>query len=139
MEQLDDYLLSEPPDTPAVLKAADDPDEQVRLAAIKALGRVIGLKEIEVLTERLREAIQRYTDSPRAVETEYLLADCCRLTAKRLEEKLRQDRVENIRLARSKQTRELLDAALVRYRTIQEKLARRQETDELSDLQKNRP
>ncbi len=41
---------------PAVLKAADDPDEQVRLAAIKALGRVIGLKELEVLTDRLREA-----------------------------------------------------------------------------------
>ncbi|MDD4269288.1 MAG: HEAT repeat domain-containing protein [Pirellulales bacterium] len=48
--------LAIPSATPAVLKAADDPDEQVRLAAIKALGRVIGLKEIEVLTERLREA-----------------------------------------------------------------------------------
>lgn len=101
------------------------------------LGRLLHREgEYEAATERLREAIQRYPDSPRAVEAEYLLADCCRLTAKRLEEKLRQDRVENIRLARSKQTRELLDAALVRYRTIQEKLARRQETDELSDLQK---
>lgn len=48
--------LAIPSATPAVLKAANDPDEQVRLAAIKALGRVIGLKELEVLTDRLREA-----------------------------------------------------------------------------------
>ena len=35
---------------PAVLKAADDPNEQVRFAAIKTLGRIIGLKEIAILT-----------------------------------------------------------------------------------------
>jgi HEAT repeat protein len=38
---------------PTVLKAADDPNEQVRLAAIKTLGRIIGLKEITILTKRL--------------------------------------------------------------------------------------
>jgi len=41
---------------PAVLRAADDPNEQVRLAAIKALGRIIGLKEIAILTNRLLAA-----------------------------------------------------------------------------------
>lgn len=41
---------------PAVLKAADDPNEQVRLAAIKTLGRIIGLKEIALLTNRLLAA-----------------------------------------------------------------------------------
>jgi len=41
---------------PAVLKAADDPNEQVRLAAIKTLGRIIGLKEMAILTNRLLAA-----------------------------------------------------------------------------------
>jgi HEAT repeat protein len=41
---------------PAVLKAADDPNEQVRLAAIRTLGRIIGLKEIAILTNRLLAA-----------------------------------------------------------------------------------
>ncbi len=41
---------------PAVLKAADDPNEQVRLAAIKTLGRIIGLKEFAILTNRLLAA-----------------------------------------------------------------------------------
>jgi hypothetical protein len=41
---------------PAVLKAADDPNEPIRLAAIKALGRIIGLKEIPILTSRLLAA-----------------------------------------------------------------------------------
>ena len=38
---------------PAVLKAADDPNEQIRLAAIKTLGRIAGLKEISLLVDRL--------------------------------------------------------------------------------------
>ena len=41
---------------PAVLKAADDPNEQVRLAAIKTLGRIVGLDEISLLTNRLLAA-----------------------------------------------------------------------------------
>ena len=41
---------------PAVLKAADDPNEQIRLAAIKTLGRIVGLKEIAILTNRLLAA-----------------------------------------------------------------------------------
>jgi HEAT repeat protein len=41
---------------PAVLKAADDPNEQIRLAAIKTLGRIIGLKEMAILTNRLLAA-----------------------------------------------------------------------------------
>lgn len=41
---------------PAVLKAADDPNEPVRLAAIKTLGRIVGVKEIPLLTTRLLAA-----------------------------------------------------------------------------------
>lgn len=41
---------------PAVLKAADDPNEEVRLAAIKALGRIVGVKEIPLLVNRLLAA-----------------------------------------------------------------------------------
>ncbi|NUQ62425.1 MAG: tetratricopeptide repeat protein [Pirellulales bacterium] len=86
--------------------------------------------------ERLQEAVRRYPDSPRTLEAEYLIADSCRLTAKRLEEKLDQDRAENVRAARSKKVQEMLGAALDGYQAIQERLARRQETDELTDLEK---
>ena len=41
---------------PAVLRAADAPEEPVRLAAIAALGRIIGLKELAILTDRLLQA-----------------------------------------------------------------------------------
>ena len=41
---------------PAVLQAADDPDEQVRLAAIKTLGRIVGLNQLAMLTNRLLTA-----------------------------------------------------------------------------------
>jgi HEAT repeat protein len=45
--------LAIPSAMPAVLRAAQDPDEQVRLAAIKSLGRIVGWKEFAVLTDRL--------------------------------------------------------------------------------------
>jgi HEAT repeat protein len=41
---------------PAVLQAADDSDEQVRLAAIRTLGRIGGLDELAMLTHRLLAA-----------------------------------------------------------------------------------
>ncbi|NLX99615.1 MAG: HEAT repeat domain-containing protein [Rhodopirellula sp.] len=48
--------LAIPSATGAVLKMADDPDEKVRLAAIKTLGRIGGLTEFAVLTDRLLAA-----------------------------------------------------------------------------------
>ncbi|MDZ7618127.1 MAG: HEAT repeat domain-containing protein, partial [Patescibacteria group bacterium] len=41
---------------PAVLQAADHPDEQVRLAAIATLGRITGMKEFPLLTDRFLAA-----------------------------------------------------------------------------------
>lgn len=48
--------LAIPSAIPAVLRAADDPNESVRLAAIKTLGRIGGLKEFTVLIDRLLAA-----------------------------------------------------------------------------------
>ncbi len=101
------------------------------------LGRLLHREgEYDKAIERLEEAIERYPGAPRAIEAKYLIADSHRLTARRLGKRLEQDRVENVRMARSQETREHLDAALAAYRGIQETLARRQETDELDDLEK---
>lgn len=61
---------------PAVLRAAHDPDEPVRLAAIKALGRIIGLKEFGVLTDRL--AVAKSPQEAAAVQ-EALKVACLRM------------------------------------------------------------
>ena len=42
--------------TAAALKAADDPQPEVRLAAIRALGRIIGQQEFPALVARLLAA-----------------------------------------------------------------------------------
>jgi HEAT repeat protein len=48
--------LAIPSAMPAVLRAAQNPDEQVRLAALKTLGRIVSWKEFAVLTDRLLAA-----------------------------------------------------------------------------------
>ncbi|MHB8974439.1 MAG: HEAT repeat domain-containing protein [Pirellulaceae bacterium] len=48
--------LAIPSAMPAALRAAQNPDEQVRLAAIKTLGRIVSWKEFAVLTDRLLAA-----------------------------------------------------------------------------------
>ncbi|MHB0956397.1 MAG: HEAT repeat domain-containing protein [Pirellulaceae bacterium] len=68
--------LAIPSAMPAVLRAAQDPDEQVRLTAIKTLGRIVGWKEFAVLTDRLLVA-----QSPPEVAAvqEALKAACLRM------------------------------------------------------------
>ncbi len=41
------------PAVPALLKAADDPDDQIRVAALAALGETVGLEDLDVLLNRV--------------------------------------------------------------------------------------
>ena len=59
-----------------VVKAADDPAAEVRLAAIRALGRVAGVQELPVLTGRLLAA---KTPDETAAAQESLDAACARI------------------------------------------------------------
>ena len=61
---------------PAVLRAADDRDEQVRLAAIRSLGRIGGLKEFAILTDRLLAA---QSPQEKAAVQEALTVACLRM------------------------------------------------------------
>ncbi|NLF73495.1 MAG: hypothetical protein GX575_31035 [Candidatus Anammoximicrobium sp.] len=61
---------------PAALRAADDPDDQVRLAAIKTLGRLAGLKEFALLCDRLLAAS---SPSETAAVQEALRVACLRM------------------------------------------------------------
>lgn len=101
------------------------------------LGKLLHRQQAyEEAVDRLHEAIQRYPNVPRSIEAQYLIADSYRLRARQLEEKLKEDRVENTRVARSRKVRELLTLALGEYRELLEKLGRRQETDELAPLER---
>jgi tetratricopeptide (TPR) repeat protein len=101
------------------------------------LGRLLYRQgEYERAIERLREAVQRYPDASRSVEAQYLIADSHRLHARQLEGKLKEDRVENTRVARSRKVRELLTLSLKEFKQLQESLAHRQETDELKPLER---
>lgn len=105
--------------------------------SLVALARLLHRQEeYSEAIDRLREAVQRYPQAPQCIEWQYLIADAHRLYARQLEQKLQEDRVEDTRAARSRKVRELLTAALDEYRTVQEALATRQETDELKPLER---
>ena len=63
--------------TPAVLKAADSPDAELRHAAVRTLGRIIGAENLPVLTGRLLAA---KTPEETAAAQEALTAACLRIT-----------------------------------------------------------
>jgi tetratricopeptide (TPR) repeat protein len=89
----------------------------------------------EEAADRLHEAVGRYPNSPRSLVAQYLVADSRQSRAKQLEAKLKEDRVESTRVARRQEIRQLLSSALTDFRKLQEKLTRRQQSDELSPLQ----
>ena len=66
---------------PALMKAADDPDEQVRVAAIKALGTTISLRDLSTLINR---AIDPKTSPEQAAAQDALAAACIRMTDREL-------------------------------------------------------
>ena len=65
------------PPLAAVLKAADDPQPEVRLAAIRALGRIIGQQEFPALVARLLAA--KNADEIKLLQ-EALQAACSRIS-----------------------------------------------------------
>ncbi len=102
-----------------------------------ALGRLLhDTRRYEEAIRRLDEAIGRYPEAPQAIEARYLKADSQRRCGEAAQEKLRKDLAENARIAHSKTVRDCLNAALAQYKDLQEILNRRQESTELSPLEK---
>jgi tetratricopeptide (TPR) repeat protein len=105
--------------------------------ALFALGRLLhAAGRYEEAAGRLEEAITRYPQSPQSLETLYLLGECRRQTARKTQEKLVTELIEEGRLAGSKKIRESLLLAIDAYRRVQERLADRQAARELSPLER---
>ena len=91
----------------------------------------------EEAISRLEEAVARYPDSPRALQSQYLIADGFRKIALAIEESLSQILVENTRTARSKEIRQSQAMAVARFEEIQAApLGQRQEVGELTAMEK---
>jgi TolA-binding protein len=101
------------------------------------LGRLLyNAHRYEEAIARMEEAVARYPDSPRVLESQYLTADSFRQIALAIETSLSQILVENTRTARSKQIRESQALALERFEKIQGVLSQRQEISELTAMEK---
>ncbi|RMG01354.1 MAG: hypothetical protein D6741_05330 [Planctomycetota bacterium] len=100
-----------------------------------ALGKFLFLKgAYPEAIEKLEEAVFRYPDAPTVVEALYLLGESHRRIADEIGAAVEKELVENIRLARSRKIGEHLSSALSYYRRAQETLAERQESGNLSEL-----
>ena len=105
--------------------------------ALFALGRLLhAAGRYEEAAGRLEEAITRYPQSPQSLETLYLLGQCRRQTARKTQEKLVTELIEEGRVAGSKKIRESLLLAIDAYRGVQQRLADRQAVRELSPLER---
>jgi len=85
---------------------------------------------------RLEEAVERYGDSRQALAARYLIADSYHRKARAEAEKLQQDLVEEARIDRARQVRDLLASALKRYQQAQESLRRYQDAHDPGPLEK---
>jgi tetratricopeptide (TPR) repeat protein len=102
-----------------------------------ALGRLLqATGRYEEAAGRLEEAITRYPQPPQSLEALYLLGECRRQTARKTQEKLVTELIEEGRLAGSKKIRESLLLAIDAYRRVQQRLADRQAARELSPLER---
>lgn len=114
------------------------PDSREWRDSLFSLGRMLHLtgKHEEAIL-RLEEAVERYPESPQAIEARYLIADSYRRRAKLTEAKLNEDLIESVRLAFSKQIAECLLAALDQYRHARDALSQREKTTELCQTEKS--
>ena len=85
---------------------------------------------------KLEEAVTRYPDSPRALESRYLAADAYRQQARAIEKSLKNVLVENTRILRTRQIQECLGAALKLFYQLRDGLAQRQENDPMGPHEK---
>ncbi|GAB6165411.1 hypothetical protein JCM19992_14110 [Thermostilla marina] len=100
-----------------------------------ALGKFLFLKgAYPEAIEKLEEAVFRYPDAPAVTEALYLLGESHRRIADEIGSAIEKELVQNIRLARSRKIGEHLTSALNYYRRAQETLAERQESGNLSEL-----
>jgi len=114
------------------------PSSQEWRDSLFALGRLLHTEgRYEEAVVRLEEAVTRYPDVPEALEGRYLIADSYRRNAAEVEQKLKNDLVEDARVARARKVYDLRRTALERYQEAQEALTRRQETVELTPLEKS--
>jgi len=91
----------------------------------------------EEATARLEEAVARYPDAQQTVEARYMLADCYRRRARLVEKTLEDDLIESVRLARSREISELLQAGLGQYQRVRETLCGREQATELTRAEKS--
>jgi len=100
------------------------------------LGRMLHAQQrFDEALAKLEEAVIRYPESPRALETQYLAADCYRQRARRLQQSLKDVLVENTRILRTKQIHQSLIDAADRFRKLRDGLTQRHEAGNLSPLE----
>jgi TolA-binding protein len=93
-------------------------------------------KHYEDAVRRLEEVVLREPQSPHAIEARYLVGKCNHQLADEARQKLEGNLVESRRVAGSRKVRELLDSALLNYQEVQDILNQRQESAELTELEK---
>lgn len=84
----------------------------------------------------LEEAVNRYPDTREAISARYLIAESYCEAARAPQEKLLTDTIETTRAAHRRQIQQYLNSAIQYYEQVQLSLNRRQETMELSALEK---
>lgn len=100
-----------------------------------ALGRFLFLQEkYQEAVQRLEEAVLRYPHAPQTIDALYTLGECHRRLAERISMTVEKELVENVRLARGRRVSEHYLAALDYYRQAEEEYADKQDTAELSPL-----
>jgi len=85
---------------------------------------------------RLEEAVARYPDCDQTIQARYQIADSYRQTARIEREKLKKDLAGTARTARSREIDTLLEQALDHYGKLRETLLRRQESHQLTAVEK---
>ncbi|MHC4400131.1 MAG: tetratricopeptide repeat protein [Planctomycetota bacterium] len=92
--------------------------------------------QYEEAIDHLNNFARRNPNSPQAFEARYLVADSFRRRAKQAESRLEEDLVESARLTAAKDASIFFEKALDHYRQTQEALAQRQQSQELTRLEK---
>ncbi len=103
-----------------------------------ALGELLHTKGnyLEAI-RRLEEAVARYPEDPLNLGAKYLIADSFYQIAKDVQEKLRADLAGATRVAHTKRIHEMYTKALDQYHLLRDSLSRKQETAELTSLEKS--
>jgi tetratricopeptide (TPR) repeat protein len=113
------------------------PESKEWRESIFALGKLLTQNDrYEEAIRVLSEAVARYPESRPSIEARYLIAEEFRIAAKVPLEKARTDSIETARVAHLKQVQQFLTAAIAHYEETQKILNRRQEVDELTELER---